>query len=183
MMPCRARMSLWLGALLIAAAPCWPATQNLELHLPASPSDPKMPEIMKDLADRVLPVYEEPDRQRYLATLSALQLVDGNTQAALSTRQDLRNLRKGADPTYPADRSVAYDIYARARNVQAHDKVAFDKAFVQSYRDMVPQLSDKDARCCGSWNAIGPINRSASRRRWSWSGPMSRMRHTAASVH
>jgi putative CocE/NonD family hydrolase len=144
-MPCRARMSLWLGALLIAAAPCWPATQNLELHLPASPSDPKMPEIMKDLADRVLPVYEEPDRQRYLATLSALQLVDGNTQAALSTRQDLRNLRKGADPTYPADRSVAYDIYARARNVQAHDKVAFDKAFVQSYRDMVPQLSDKDA--------------------------------------
>jgi uncharacterized protein len=135
-----------IAVLLLLTVPrAWAANQNLELHLPASPADSRMPAIMKDLADRVLPVYEEPDHQRYLATLSALQLVDGNYQAAMSTRQELRGLRKGADPAYPADRSVAFDIYARALNIQTHDKAPFNQAFIQSYRDLVPPLADKDA--------------------------------------
>jgi putative CocE/NonD family hydrolase len=149
-------LAVGLWVLLLMASRAWAAPQNLELHLPASASDPKMPEIMKDLADRMLPVYEEPDHQRYLATLSALQLVDGNYQAAMATRQELRGLRKGADPTYPLDRSVAYDIYARARNIQAHDKRAFDQAFIQSYRDLVPPLNDKDAYAIISQLEIPP---------------------------
>jgi putative CocE/NonD family hydrolase len=152
----RLRSWWWPSALLLVAGQCWSATQNLELHLPASPSDPKMPEIMKDLVDRMLPVYEEQDHQRYLATLSALQLVDGNTEAALSERQELRGLRKGADPAYPADRSVAYDIYVRARNIQAHDKLPFDRAFEQSYDDLVPQLNDQDAYAIISQLEIPP---------------------------
>jgi putative CocE/NonD family hydrolase len=133
------------AALLCAASRCLAASQNLELHLPATPSDPVTVSTLRDLAQRVLPVYEEPDHQRYLATLSALQLAAGNYQAAYSTRQELRDIRRGADPAYPADRSVAYDIYARAKYIQVRDKVGFDHAFIQSYRDVVPALTDKDA--------------------------------------
>jgi uncharacterized protein len=104
----------------------------------------------------VLPVYEESDHQRYLATLSVLQMVDGNYQAAMATRQELRDIRRGADPTFPADRSVAYDIYARAKNIQARDKVPFDQAFIQSYRDLVPQLNDQDAYAIISQLEIPP---------------------------
>jgi uncharacterized protein len=130
--------------LLLAAKGCWGA-QNFDLHLPASPADPSTAAVMRDLAERVLPVYEESEHQRYLATLSALQLVNGNYQAANATRRELREIRRGADPAYPADRSVAYDIYARARLIEARDRVPFDRAFIQSYRDVVPQISDKDA--------------------------------------
>lgn len=133
----------WALALLLVPR-CW-AAQNFDLHLPASPTDPTTAAIMRDLADRVLPVYEESEHQRYLATLSALQLVDGNYQAANAARRELRELRRGADPTYPADRSIAYDIYARARLIEAREHLSFDQAFIQSYRDVVPPLSDKDA--------------------------------------
>jgi putative CocE/NonD family hydrolase len=135
----------WPLLLLLLAVPRGWAAQNFDLRLPASPADPGTTAVMRDLAERVLPVYEESDHQRYLATLSALQLLDGNYQAANATRQELREIRRGADPTYPADRSIAYDIYARAKLIEAREHLPFDHAFIQSYRDVVPPLSDKDA--------------------------------------
>ncbi len=146
----RSLSSGWLLAALLGLLgpllpPALQAAQNFDLHVPSSPGDPATADVMRDLAERVLPVYEEADHQRYLATLSALQLTAGDYQAAVNTRRELRDIRKGADPTYPVDQSVAYDIYARARVAQARDKVSFDVAFNQAYRDMVPALSDKDA--------------------------------------
>src|SRR4029077_5384267 len=54
-------------------------------------------------------------------------------------------LRRGADPAFPLERSTTYDIYARAKTIEARDHVPFARAFIQSYRDVVPQLSDKNA--------------------------------------
>jgi uncharacterized protein len=144
---CRRRTRWFASALLGMLAPAMTlsAAQNFGLQVPASPDDAETAAVMKDLAERVLPVYEEPDHQRYLATLSALQLAAGDFQSAVNTRHELRDIRKGADPTYPAEQSVAYDIYASARNIQVRDKVGFDSAFNQAYRDMVPSLSDHDA--------------------------------------
>ena len=142
----RVKMRKLLIALsLLAASCCWSADQNLELHLPATPADAAAAAVMRDLAERVLPVYEETDHQRYLATLSALQLVAGSYQAAYATRQELRDIRRGSDPAFPLDRSTTYDIYARAKLIEARDHVPFARAFIQSYRDVVPQLTDKDA--------------------------------------
>jgi putative CocE/NonD family hydrolase len=135
----------WLLGLLLATAPAaWPA-QNFDLRVPNSPADPDAANTLRDLAGRVLPVYEEPDHQRYLATLSALQLVAGDYPSATATRQELRNIRRDADPTYPVERSIAYDIYARAKSIEARDRQPFDAAFNQAYREVVPKLSDKDA--------------------------------------
>ena len=60
---------------------------------------------MRDLALRVLPVYQELDRDRYLATLSALQMVDEDYTAAYGARLALRQRLKGADAG-AADRAV-----------------------------------------------------------------------------
>jgi putative CocE/NonD family hydrolase len=132
-------------ALLLAVSRCWAAEQNLALHLPATPDDANAAAVMRDLAERVLPVYEESDHQRYLATLSALQLVAGNYPAAYAARQELRENRRGADPVFPIERSTTYDIYARAKTIEERDHVAFASAFVRSYRDLVPRLSDREA--------------------------------------
>lgn len=156
------RSPAWLLAALLGMLgpllpPALQAAQNFDLHVPGSPGDPATAEVMRDLAERVLPVYEEADHQHYLATLSALQLTAGDYQAAANTRRELRDIRKGADPSYPDDQSIAYDIYARAHVIQAHDKVSFEVAFNQAYRDMVSTLSDKDAYAVISQLETPPI--------------------------
>ena len=76
--------------LLLALAPCWACAEDVEFHPPAQASDPRALEVMRDLAERVLPVYQENDPERYLSNLSALQVVTGGFAAALESRQTLR---------------------------------------------------------------------------------------------
>src|SRR6185312_15537311 len=71
--------------------------QELDFHPPASVSDAMTPAVMRDLAGRILPVYQESDTDRYLTNLSALQLVAGNYQAAWDARKSLRERRRKAD--------------------------------------------------------------------------------------
>src|SRR5262249_45938575 len=81
-------------ALVLALAQSLPAAQNLDFHPPAAATDPATPSVMRDLADRVIPVYQDPDRERYLANLSALQLVAGSYAAAYAARLSLHELRR-----------------------------------------------------------------------------------------
>ena len=69
---------------------------------------------MRDLALRILPVYQESDQDRFLANLSALQLVAQDYPSAAATRQNLR-ARRNSDAGRGLSRTVVYDIYARAR--------------------------------------------------------------------
>ena len=52
-------------ALFMAAAflPAWAAPQ-FDFHAPPAAADASTPAIMRDLADRLLPVYQEPDPDR-----------------------------------------------------------------------------------------------------------------------
>jgi len=85
------RVSFRLAALLFSlGAPAWAGAQDLQFQAPASVSDAALPRIMQDLAERLLPVYQEPDQERYLANLSALQMVAGDYVAADATRETLR---------------------------------------------------------------------------------------------
>ena len=62
--------------------PRWRRRQELEFHAPASPRATRTtPAVMRDLAERLLPVYQESDPDRYLANLSALQMVAGDYRA------------------------------------------------------------------------------------------------------
>jgi uncharacterized protein len=138
---------------VLALGQSWAYAQDLEFHPPASVSDPKVPAVMKDLAERILPVYQENDPERYLRNLSALQTVDGNYSAAYQSRQQLADRRKNADPHRPLSGSVIYDIYVRARAREADGKADFPGSYAQAYWSVVSKLGDQDAYTLGGWLA------------------------------
>ena len=88
---------LMLIAALAVASPRWSGAQSFEFHAPPSAADPKTPAVMRDLAERLLPVYQESDPDRYLANLSVLQLTAGDYSAAVESRESLHERRRRAD--------------------------------------------------------------------------------------
>jgi putative CocE/NonD family hydrolase len=143
---------LWLALLLSAS---WAASrayaQDLEFRAPASAADPNVPAVMRDLAVRVLPVYQEKDPEKYLSNLFALQMVAGDPTSAFATRQSLIERRRNPSTVRATDRAVLYDIYARARGLEASDRIPFQQAFAQAYRETVPRLNDRDAYTVTRW--------------------------------
>ncbi len=150
------RYSILLFVLLLAAVP-WAFAQDLEFRPPASAADTSIPAVMRDLAVRVLPVYQEKDPEKYLSNLFALQLIAGDPNSAWNTRQSLRDRQKAPNSARPADRAVLYDIYSRARSLEASNKIPFQQAFTQAYRETVPKLSDRDAFTVTRWFGT-PLN-------------------------
>jgi putative CocE/NonD family hydrolase len=129
----------------LTLASSWSYAQELEFHPPANVGDAATPAVMRDLAERVLPVYQEDDPERYLANLSALQLASGDYAAAYSTQQSLRERRQNAYPDRLGDREIVSDIYVRARAIEAQDRVPFAQAFTQSFQDILLRLNNPDA--------------------------------------
>jgi hypothetical protein len=107
-----------LGLFLFAAALSSAAAPGLEFHAPSSPTDAAAAATMRDLATRLVPIYEEPNRDRYLANLSALQMVSGNYAPADASRQSLRERRRKSNISPPIDRDIVYDIYAHAKALE-----------------------------------------------------------------
>src|SRR5271166_2774456 len=134
--PCARRAPL-LVILLLLGSHSWAAAPDLEFRPPPAPGDAATPAAMRDLAERLLPIYQEPDPDRYLQNLSALQMVDGNYAAADATRQTLRERRRREDEGRPVGKGVIYDTYARAKAMEAQDRVSFADAFAKSYRELL----------------------------------------------
>src|SRR5262249_5453093 len=137
----------------------WAAAQDFDFKPPATADDPTAVGAMRDLAERILPVYQENDQDRYLRNLSGLQMVAGNYVAAWQTRMELRDRRKAADAPRPIGRSVIYDIYAHARSREAQDKGQFPRAYATAYQSLIGTLSDQDAYTVTSWleSPVGPF--------------------------
>lgn len=146
----------FLFLVLIATSRSWAAAPDFEFHTPQAATDPTAPAVMRDLAERLLPVYQESDPDRYLANLSVLQMVTGNYTAAYASRQSLRDRRRSTDAGRPAGRSVVYDIYAYARAMEAENRISFAEGFAKSFRDVIPQLNDQDAYAVTAWLATSP---------------------------
>jgi putative CocE/NonD family hydrolase len=147
-------MKSLLMLLILTMGSSWAAAQEFDFRPPASVTDPSVPAVMRDLADRILPVYQENDPERYLKNLSALQIVARNFTGGYATRQSLRNRRKSADANRPGSKGVVYDIYAQARDAEARNRTPFPQAYAQAYRDVVSKLNDQDATTLTSWLAI-----------------------------
>ncbi len=143
----------WLCFLLwvLALTPSWADTAEFEFHAPRTVTDADTPALMRDLAERILPVYEEQDRERYLDNLSALQLMTGDYKAADDARQSLRDQRRSENLDRPVDQAMLLDLYAHARAVEASGGVSFAQAFTQAFREVVPPLNDRDAYAVTSW--------------------------------
>ena len=150
----RAVCLLMLLAILAPLA----AAQDFDFRPPAAASDPGTPAVMRDLAERMLPVYQEDNPERYLANLSALQLVAGNYAAAYESRQSLRDRRRSTDAGRPVGRSLILDLYAHARAIEATERIPFAQAFTKAYRDAIPKLNDLDAYAVMGWLGAAPAS-------------------------
>jgi putative CocE/NonD family hydrolase len=140
-----ARIFLLIVFLSCGAAQVEAAAPDFEFHPPASASDATTTAVMRDLAERLLPVYEEPDPDRYLAELSALQMVAGNYVAASVSRQSLRDRRRRADLARAIGRPLIYDIYARARAIETERHLSFADGFADSFHETAVRLNDQEA--------------------------------------
>jgi hypothetical protein len=151
------RPTLWvlLLALLLPAglAQAQGQPQDLDFHAPASTNDPGLAATMRDLAVRVLPVYQEADATRYLNNLSALQLVAGSVDSAWTTRQSLLERRRPQEAGKPVRQAVIFDLYLRARAMAAQGPSSFAEAYAKAYQQTLPQLSDLDAFTLDGWLA------------------------------
>ncbi len=137
-------------AIVFALATSAAEAQDFGFEAPARADDANTMSVMRDLAERILPVYEEQDREQFLANLSALQLVAGEHAAAHGTRDSLRERRQSTG-IRPDGRALLLDVYAQARDVEAHNELSFSEAFTQVFREVVPGLSDQDAAAMSAW--------------------------------
>jgi putative CocE/NonD family hydrolase len=145
-------------ALTFATPLCLPAVAvatAFEFKAPLSVDDPKLDSVMRDLAERILPVYEESDPQRYLESVSALQLVAGWYAAAAESRKQLSE-RMRAEHGARLSRTAVYDLYARAKAAQSEDRTSFDVGFNKAFREDVPKLEDSAAYTLLNWLTVSP---------------------------
>jgi putative CocE/NonD family hydrolase len=145
-----------LWCLFVAVSQSWAAAPELEFHAPASADAAAAAATMRDLAARLLPIYQEPDPDRYLANLSALQMVSGNFSAADVSRQSLRNRRRRSNVHRPVDRESIYDIYAYAKALEAENRVPFAEGFARSFREVLSRLNDQEAYAVTRWLEVSP---------------------------
>ncbi|HUQ53069.1 MAG TPA: CocE/NonD family hydrolase [Gammaproteobacteria bacterium] len=135
----------------IAARPFVVYAQDFGFEVPAAPTDSSLPAALRDLAERVLPGYEEDDPDRYLANLAALQMTIEDPTAAHATRLKLRERRESEPATRPAGRAAVYDIYVHARAIEASDSVSFTAAYRQAFEEAMSRLDDVDAYELEPW--------------------------------
>lgn len=126
---------------------------QMDFRVPASVEEPGTAAALKDLAERVLPVYQEDNSERYLMTLSALQIAAGSYDAAMGTSQTLRERRQATEPDRLDPRAVLTDIYTEALAGAQRDHVPFAQAFQRSYRQTLGGLRDASAYLVTSWRA------------------------------
>jgi putative CocE/NonD family hydrolase len=132
------------GALWAAGA-AWAGAPDLDFRAPPAATDAGAAAVMRDLAIRLLPVYQEADPDRYLANLSALQLVAGDFTAADASRESLRERRGARAARMPVERGMVYDLYAHARAIEAENRAPFAESFTKAYHEVVPHLDDAEA--------------------------------------
>jgi putative CocE/NonD family hydrolase len=148
--------ALLLMAALAAALPLQSRAQSFEFDAPPSATDAKTPAVMRDLAERLLPVYQEPDPDRYLANLSVLQMTAGDYPAAVESRESLRERRRRADSGRPVGRARVLDFYARAKAIETQSHVPFAEAVGKAFQEIFSKLSDHDALMLSGWLSADP---------------------------
>jgi len=141
--------------LVAAALSSGALAADLDFLAPAAPGDAATA-ALRDLAGRLVPVYQDADPDRYLANLSALQMVAGNYDAADESRSSLRDRRRRPGGSRPVGRDIIFDIYAHARALESQGPIGFADAFAKSYREVVSRLSDLDAYAVNEWFRASP---------------------------
>ena len=141
-MSLRARRAL---VLLVLALPAWAWALDFGFRSPRSPDDAAAVDVMRDLAQRIVPVYRDADADVFLANMTALQIVSGAYGAAYDSSTSLRRRRQGKPFDSLVEGSIVDGIYARARAIEANERVSFATAYARSFRELLPPLDNAQA--------------------------------------
>ena len=144
-------VTVLLLAISIATQPTLAEAQDFGFEPPTQATDSALPAALRDLAERVLPTYQEDDPDRYLSTLAALQMAVGDPSSALRTRLTLRERLQSEQGTLPVGRAIVYDIYTQARAIEASDSVSFASAYERAFQETLNGLDDLTAYELEDW--------------------------------
>ncbi|MBA3596830.1 MAG: CocE/NonD family hydrolase [Methylibium sp.] len=142
--------------LLVLALPVWAWALDFSFQAPRDPDDVAAGDVMRDLAQRIVPVYKDDDTDGYLANLTALQIVSGDYAAAYDSSRLLRRRHEGKPFDALAERAIIDGIYAHARAIEAKERLGFAKAYTRSFQELVPPLDDAQAAAVMERLAIPP---------------------------
>ena len=144
----------------LAMRPTLAVAQDFGFDAPKDATDPALPAALRDLAERIVPIYRENHPDRYLGNLAALQMVAGDPAAAHESRLALLERRR-SEQRAPEGRTVVFDIYTQARALEATEHVLFTSAYSQAFRDALDRFDDLDAyQLEGSFNTpIAPLRK------------------------
>ncbi len=135
-------MKLLPGLLLALLA--WPAfAQAPDIRVPAGLQGDGIDRAMPVLARDAIDAYRDEDRARYLGTLFRLQLVAGQYAQAVQSIDAMRALRH--DPPSQPPLYLQYEVYARAKALQAKRGVPFAQAWREAFSERFGALGDKVA--------------------------------------
>ena len=132
--------------LLLLALPAWTwAAVEFGFRPPRDPDDRAAVGVMRDLAQRIVPVYQEADTEVFLDNVTALQTVSGAYRAADDSNRSLRSRHQGKPFDRLVERAILDGIYARARAIEADEHLGFAKAYARSFQKTVAPLDDAQA--------------------------------------
>ena len=129
-------MFKWIGfaCLCLIAVPCM--AQSFDFPGAAAETPAALATSMPELAGKVIAVYWEDDRRRYLDNLFRLQIVAGQYAEASKTLASLRALPAETRVSSQAGATqVLYAIFARAKARQGQDGSSSTAAFQRSFRE------------------------------------------------
>lgn len=131
---------------LMLVVPVWARAADFGFRPPGDPDDADAAALLRDLAQRILPVYQEADTDVFLANVTALQIVSGAYRAAFDSSASLRGRRQGKPFDGLAERAVLDGIYARARALEADTGVAFADGYARAFQELVSPLDNVQAQ-------------------------------------
>lgn len=131
--------------LLLLALPLWTWALDFGFRPPRDPDDVAAGALMRDLAQRVVPVYKEADTDAFLANVIALQIVSGAYGAAYDNSRILRGRYKSRPFDGLAELAVLDGIYAHAREIEAKERQGFAQAYTRSFQELIPPLDNRQA--------------------------------------
>ena len=130
---------------LLLVLPLWVWAQDFGFQPPRDPDDVGAVALMRDLAQRIVPVYRAADTDAYLAEVTALQTVSGAYRAARDSNKALRARQQGKPFDAAVARAILDGIYAHAREIEANERLAFTDAYARAWGQQVPQLDNAQA--------------------------------------
>jgi len=142
----RARRALMRLALALPAWPTGSRAADFGFRPPRDPDDAAAADLMRDLAERILPVYQDADTDSFLANVTALQIVSGAYRAAYDSSRSLRDRRQGKPFDGLVERAILDGIYANARMLEADGRLGFAEAYARSFHELVSPLDNAQAQ-------------------------------------